>query len=740
MPHGRFRSVRFWHHAALAILASSSLARAGGNALYSVAKTALYEQTSASGPVPATPYPYNFSAEAPIAATLSIPAGPTVTLQGSGSDDEYFEAYYANSGNLGIDNYDPVGTYTMSGSGITTLYLPLSPDSYPTAIPAVTGGTWSNGILVIDPASADTINFSDFSTYASAGVAGYIELTLTDLSRGGALLGESAITVSNPLGITQSAQPFQSYQIPAGTLNAGDVYEARLDFATALDFDTTSVPGSAAASFFRNELLFYLGAPTGSPPAPVLAADLISQNGTLGGTVTLSATVTAGGAPISGNYAALWYFNGQQIAIDGVKYVSSGTSLQINNINEADSGPYYAKFITTGGLIVTSTVNVTVETIGPPVITRQPVSVTVNSDGTAVFTAAATGTDLEYYRWWYSPDGGKTLMILYDGNGISGTGTPQLVIQNATSSNQGEYYWEVGNPGGGASSSHATLTVVNSSDPGRLINLSVLSTAGGKSQPLSVGFVSAYGSGSQTLLLRAIGPSLAGFNVSGWMPDPQLQLFNGASSPTLIASDAGWASASANETAVSAADTATGAFALSNPASADSALVQDLSPGRYSAQISSISETAGQVLAEIYDDTPSYTLSLPRLANLSCSVAVPQGGALTAGFVVGGQTAETVLIRASGPALTTLGVSDVMPDPQIAVYNQQQQVVFSLAGWGGDPAVAAAATSVGAFPYTDPASKDTATLLTLSPGSYTIATTSASGSAGEVLIEIYEVP
>lgn len=727
--------------AAWAAFAPAPRARADDNPIYDVTKTALYVQTSAAGAVPSSKYPYNFTAQAPIAATVGVPGGPSVTLPASdGGDFEYFEAFTAKTGAGGMDAAYPDGTYTMTGTGIPTLSLPLSPDSYPAAIPAVSGGTWANGVYVIDPASAATINFSAFSTYDSAGVGGYMGLDISPLSNGGSSLKQNQVTLSNPLGITQSATPFQSYTIPAGTLTAGNVYEATLDFGTALHFDTASVPGTAAVSLFENELVFYIAATSGTPPSPpVIATDLTNQSGGLGGTATFTAMVTTGGSPISGGYVAEWYFNGAQINLDGVKYISNGTSLQITDLTDADAGVYFAKFINTGGLAVSASATLTVSAIAAPTITTQPSAQSINSGATIVFTTAATGTDLAY-QWEYSGNGGSSWTNLSNGNGISGATDAQLVIQSATGARAGEYACVVSNPGGSLETTPAALTVVTSSNPGRLVNLSVLSLAGSGSQLLTVGFVSG-GSGTQgmqPLLLRAIGPSLAQFNVTGWMPDPELQLFT--STPTLVASNTGWASTLANQTAVTAADSATFAFALNNTASADSALVQTLNPGGYSAQVSSVSGTAGQVLAEIYDDTAAYTVTSPRLVNLSSSVQVVKGGTLTAGFVVGGNSAETVLVRASGPALTAFGVSNVMPDPQIVLYNQQQQPLASNAGWGGDPAVSAAASAVYAFAFTDPTSKDSALLLTLPPGNYSAAATSVSGSGGEVLIEVYEVP
>jgi hypothetical protein len=286
--------------------------------------------------------------------------------------------------------------------------------------------------------------------------------------------------------------------------------------------------------------------------------------------------------------------------------------------------------------------------------------------------------------------------------------------------------------------------LASTANVGRLINLSVNTTAG-KSQILTVGFVSggAATSGSQTVLIRAIGPALAAFGVQNFLADPVLTLFSGAAS---INSNDNWGTPAGNQAAVTLADTVTGAFALTNSASLDAALVTPLTAGGYTVQISGNTAAIGTALAEVYDDTPAntYTPATPRLINISSNNLIAANGSMTAGFVIGGTTAKTVLIRATGPALAALGVSGTMPDPQLALHttlaNGQDSVLASNAAWGGDPQIAAVSAAVGAFPLSDSASKDSVILMTLPPGAYTAIASSVTGAAGIALIEVYEVP
>jgi hypothetical protein len=320
-------------------------------------------------------------------------------------------------------------------------------------------------------------------------------------------------------------------------------------------------------------------------------------------------------------------------------------------------------------------------------------------------------------------------------NNVTG---PTLVINGATAANAGSYSCIASNPSGSPQSDAATLSVLSTADVGRLVNLSCRAEVGTGGNILIAGFASGGGgtTGSQPVLIRGSGPALIPFSVTGTLPDPQLQLYSGAN---LLASNSAWEGTSAIATAAAAV----GAFAWSNPSSHDAALLQTLAPGAYTAQVAGESGDTGVALAEVYDATAAgtYTVSTPRLINLSARVEVGTGGnILIAGFVIGGSTAKTVLIRASGPALDAFGVTGTLPDPQLQLLNSGAAQLATNNGWGGDSAIAVTATKVGAFSWGNPASLDSAILVTLPPGAYTAQVAGASGDTGVALVEVYEVP
>jgi hypothetical protein len=246
-------------------------------------------------------------------------------------------------------------------------------------------------------------------------------------------------------------------------------------------------------------------------------------------------------------------------------------------------------------------------------------------------------------------------------------------------------------------------------------------------------------SGEESLLIRASGPALAPFGVSGILPDPLLQLND---SFGVIAADQGWGGAAQ----VGSTAAAVGAFEWTNASSLDSAFADTLPGGAYTAVIGGASGDTGVALAEVYDATPpgTYTPSSPRLINISARVQVGTGGnVLIAGFVIGGTTSKTVLIRGSGPALAAFGLSGVLPDPQLQLFQSNADGTSTLlqadTGWGGDTQIAATAASVGAFFWGTAATPDSAILVTLPPGAYTAEISGASGDTGVALVEVYDV-
>jgi hypothetical protein len=130
-----------------------------------------------------------------------------------------------------------------------------------------------------------------------------------------------------------------------------------------------------------------------------------------------------------------------------------------------------------------------------------------------------------------------------------------------------------------------------------------------------------------------------------------------------------------------------------------------------------------------------------RLANLSTFVRLrPDSGAPLSGFVITGEMKKQILIRAVGPGLRQFGLGDLLPDPVLTVFNGGGREIAHNAGWTSDANaldLPRLSTQAGAFQLSAD-SADSALVLHLAPGSYTVAISSLASSTGTALLEIYE--
>ncbi|HUR56836.1 MAG TPA: putative Ig domain-containing protein [Opitutaceae bacterium] len=129
----------------------------------------------------------------------------------------------------------------------------------------------------------------------------------------------------------------------------------------------------------------------------------------------------------------------------------------------------------------------------------------------------------------------------------------------------------------------------------RIINVSTRATAGSAENTLIAGFVIT-GTVPKRVLVRGVGPSLTQFGVTGALARPQVAVYSGT---TVVAQNAGW-SASPDAAAIAAAATQVGGFAFA-ATSPDAALILNLAPGAYTAQVSGVGGTSGVALVEVYE-------------------------------------------------------------------------------------------------------------------------------------------
>jgi hypothetical protein len=404
-------------------------------------------------------------------------------------------------------------------------------------------------------------------------------------------------------------------------------------------------------------------------------------------------------------------------AISGVPTQAGTYTIMVRGIGVGGQGP-----LETIQFVIAPT-----STATPPIIASQPQAQSVAVGATVVFRVDATGSSPLTYQW------------RKDDRNIGGATDATLVLNGAALADEGVYTVVVNNAGAVTTSNPVPLTVTESVDFVRLINLSILTDVTADNPFFTLGTVigGPGTTGNKPLLIRAAGPALGQLGVSGALADPKLELFTGQ---TVTAENDNWGGASALVTAFNQV----GAFAYAALDSKDAALFDPrLAGGPYTVKVSGVNGATGPVIAELYDATPNLTVSpnTPRLVNVSVLKQISTGSILTAGFVIGGGNgaAKTVLIRAIGPTLATaFNVGGAMTDPKLELFSGQS-VIAANDNWGGNAQLTAVGNRVGAFEIADGGSRDAILLLTLAPGSYT-AQVSAVAEGGLALVEVYEIP
>lgn len=186
--------------------------------------------------------------------------------------------------------------------------------------------------------------------------------------------------------------------------------------------------GSGAAS------LFFAGQPTGR----------VANQGT---TVSFSAAASG-----NNGFTYQWQKNGSPLSNGANVSGATTDTLTLSNIQAADEAAYSLVVSSPGVTPVTSRV-ASLDVLGAPEITQDPVAQTVDFGGYAMFIGAATGATPLTYQWYY----GTT--ALTNGTGVSGATSATLTLTNIDFNDAGQYSLKVTNGIGEDTSAAATLTV-----------------------------------------------------------------------------------------------------------------------------------------------------------------------------------------------------------------------------------------------------------------------------------------
>jgi hypothetical protein len=101
------------------------------------------------------------------------------------------------------------------------------------------------------------------------------------------------------------------------------------------------------------------------------------------------------------------------------------------------------------------------------------------------------------------------------------------------------------------------------------------------------------------------------------------------------------------------------------------------------------------------------------------------------GFIIGGDEATKVIVRALGPSLAGSGISDPLPNPLLELYDGNGALIFANDDWRATQAQEI--TDSGFQPSDD---REAAMIATLAPGGYTAMLHDAAAASGIALIEV----
>jgi hypothetical protein len=339
-----------------------------------------------------------------------------------------------------------------------------------------------------------------------------------------------------------------------------------------------------------------------------------------------------------------------------------------------------------------------------------PATAVVATGGSTTLAVTATGTAPLMYQW--SKDG----VVLPQAT------TASYTIAAAGATDAGVYSVIVTNALGATESNRLTLAVKPPPET-FLSNLAVRALLPSEEATLTLGFT-VRSAEPKPLLVRAIGPSLALFNVAGAVPDPRLALLD--SNHVKITENDDWVSDLAETFA------AVGAFALP-VGSADAAATVALPAGSGSAQVAG--NEGGIVLAEVYDLAAS---AASKVTNLSIRGWVgTDDQVMVGGFSLSGSGTKRFLIRVLGPQLEAFGVAHALADPVLEIFTTGAEPLATNDDW--DAALAPTFATAGASPL-PLGSRDAALVITLAAGDCCLVVIrSADGQVGEALLEIFEV-
>ncbi len=339
--------------------------------------------------------------------------------------------------------------------------------------------------------------------------------------------------------------------------------------------------------------------------APAITSQPISQFVSAGGNISLFVAVSGNPAP-----SLQWLKNG--VTISG----AVEPTFNLTSVSSTSSGTYSVIASNSVGSVTSSTATITVTTASA--LSNLSVRTTMTAGQTLTLGAVVSGGSKHILFRAAGP-----ALSVFGLNGITDprlelytTGTIPLVANDdwsgslaPTFTSVGAFAFTLGSKDAAFSQPLSGPFTVQAKGTGpgvilveaydivggtsqRLINVSARNQVGTGNDILIAGFAIS-GSGQKQVLIRAVGPTLSTFGVSGTLADPTLKVLD--SQGVVLASNDDW------EPLLSSTFSQVGAFPLT-PGSKDAAVLLSLRAGStYTVQVSGVNNGVGEALVEVYE-------------------------------------------------------------------------------------------------------------------------------------------
>jgi hypothetical protein len=232
------------------------------------------------------------------------------------------------------------------------------------------------------------------------------------------------------------------------------------------------------------------------------------------------------------------------------------------------------------------------------------------------------------------------------------------------------------------------------------------------------------GTDPKHVLLRAIGPSIAG--LPGVLADPVLELHGPAGFTTLTNNN--WQDDPAQALLIQASG-------LAPTNNLESAIDAVLPPGAYTGVVKGNGNATGIGVVEVFDLSQA---GPSKMANISTRALVGTGNDIViAGFILGNNSGQTrIVLRGIGGSLTLFGIPNALANPTLELRDSNAALVASNDNWQDDPAQAAQLTAAGLAPTN---ASESGIAITLGPGLYTALLAGQGNTTGVGVVEVYDL-